>query len=245
MKLFENRKGAVFMIKAVFFDLYHTLVRYEPPQEELEAKVLKDFGIDVSPEVFRRPLVTADEFIYQEIARRPLSQRSQEEKMALYAQYQGIVLKEAGIEAGEKLVLGMLGKMQQFKMKLVLFDDVVPALNDLKGRGLILGLISNVEKDMTATLDELGLPLWLEIVVTSQDSGFNKPQPEIFQEALRRAGVQPAEAMYVGDQYQVDVIGANRAGMKGVLLDRHGYLKEITDCLRIRSLTELAEHLGE
>ena len=231
------------MIKAVFFDLYHTLVRYEPPQEELEAKALKDFGIDVSPEVFRRPLVTADEFIYQEIARRPLSQRSPEEKMALYARYQEIVLKEAGIEAEEKLVLGLLGKMQQLKMELVLFDDVAPALTDLKGRGLILGLISNIEKDMTATFSELGLPSWLDVVVTSWDSGFNKPQPEIFQEALKRAGVQPTEAVYVGDQYQVDVIGANQAGMKGILLDRHGYFEEITDCPRIRSLTEVAEHL--
>jgi putative hydrolase of the HAD superfamily len=231
------------MIKAVFFDLYHTLVRYEPPQEELEAKALKDFGIDTSPEVFHRPLVIADEFIYQEIAQRPLSQRSQEEKMALYAQYQGILLKEAGIEASEKLVLGMLAKMQQFKMKLVLFDDVAPALSDLKGRGLILGLISNVEKDMTATLNELGLPSWLGVVVTSQDSGFNKPQPEIFQEALRRAGVQASEAIYIGDQYQVDVIGADRAGMKGILLDRHGYFEEIADCPRIQSLTEVVEHL--
>ncbi len=231
------------MIKTVFFDLYHTLVRYEPPQEELEAKALKELGIEVSPEVFHRPLVMADEYIYQEIARRPLSQRSPEEKMALYAQYQAIVLREAGIEADQKLVLTLLGKMQQFKMKLALFDDVAPALDDLKGRGLILGLISNVEQDMTAALDELGLPSWLEIVVTSQDSGFNKPHPEIFQEALRRAGVQPSEAVYVGDQYQVDVIGADRAGMKGVLIDRHGYFEETTDCPRIRSLTEVAEHL--
>jgi len=231
------------MIKAVFFDLYHTLVRYEPPQEELEAKALKDFGINASPEVFRRPLVTADEFIYQEIARRPLSQRSREEKMALYAQYQGIVLKEAGIEAGEKLILALLSKMQQFKMKLVLFDDVAPALTDLKGKGLILGLISNVEHDISATLNELGLPSWLDIVVTSQDSGFIKPRPEIFQEALRQARVQPSEAVYVGDQYQVDVIGAKGAGMKGVLLDRHGYFEDKTDCPRIRSLSEIAEHL--
>ena len=80
------------MIKAVFFDLYYTLVRYEPPQEELEAKALKDFGIDASPEVFHRPLVAANEYMYEEIARRPLSQRSKEETMALYTQYQSIVL---------------------------------------------------------------------------------------------------------------------------------------------------------
>lgn len=231
------------MIKAVFFDLFHTLVRYEPPQEELEAKALKKFGIDVSPEVLHRPLAAADEFIYQEIARRPLSRRSPEEKTALYARYQGIVLREAGIKADERLVLGMLGKMQQVKMNLVLFDDVAPALTALKGRGLILGLISNIEQDMTGMLRDLGLLSWLGIVVTSRDSGFNKPQPEIFQEALRRAGVQPSEAVYVGDQYQVDVIGAKGAGIKGILLDRHGYAADKTDCPRLRSLAELVEHL--
>jgi putative hydrolase of the HAD superfamily len=231
------------MIKAVFFDLYHTLVRYEPPQEELVAKALRDFGIDMNPEVFRRPLVTADEFIYQEIANRPLSQRSQEDKMKLYAQYQGIVLSEAGIEADEKLVLGLLGKMRQFKMNLVLFEDVAPALTELKSRGQILGLISNVEQDMTDTFKKLGLTSWLEIIVTSQDAGSNKPHPEIFHEALRQAGVQPAESLYVGDQYQVDVLGSNEAGMKGILLDRIGHHDDITDCPKIQSLTELVEYL--
>ncbi len=231
------------MIKAIFFDLYYTLVRYEPPQEELEANALKEFGIDTSPDVFSRPMVVANEFIYQEIARRPLSKRSKEETIALYAQFQRIVLKEAGIEPEEKLVLGMLGKMQQFKTKLVLFDDVIPALKDLKSRGLILGLISNVERDLTATMNELGLPSWLDIVVTSLDAGFSKPQPEIFEEAVRRAGVQPSQAVYVGDQYQIDCVGAERAGMKGILIDRGGYFQETTDCPRIRSLVELAAYL--
>ena len=232
------------MIKAVFFDLYHTLVRYEPPREELQARALKDFGIDVKPEVFRRPLVTADEFIYGEMARVSLGKRSEEDKMALWVQYEKIVLGEAGVEASEKLVLGVLGKMRQIKMKLVLFDDVVPALTDLKVRGLILGLISNVDYDITSLLNETGLPALLQIIVTSQEAGFNKPQPEIFQEALRRAGVQASEAMYVGDQYRIDVVGANQAGMTGVLLDRGGYLEnEVKDCVRIQTLAQVIEHL--
>jgi putative hydrolase of the HAD superfamily len=231
------------MIKAIFFDLYYTLVRYEPPQEELEANALKEFGINADPDVFSRPMVVANEFIYQEIARRPLSKRSREETTALYAQFQRIVLEEAGIEADEKLVLGMLGKMQQFKTKLILFDDVAPALNELKSRGLILGLTSNVERDLAATINELGLPSWLDIVVTSLDAGFSKPQPEIFEEALRRAGLQPSQAIYVGDQYQIDCVGADRAGMKGILLDRGGYFNEITGCPRIRSLAELTAYL--
>ena len=231
------------MIQAVFFDLYFTLIRYDPPQEELEANALKEFGVNNDPDVFSRPMVIANEFMVQEIARRPLSKRSREETIALYAEFQRIVLREAGIEPDEKLVLAMLGKMQQFNTKLVLFDDVIPTLTELKSRGLILGLISNVERDLTATINELGLPSWLDIVVTSLEAGFSKPQPEIFEEAMRRAAIQPSEAVYVGDQYQVDCVGAERAGMKGILIDRGGYLQEMTNCPRIQSLGELTGHL--
>ncbi len=231
------------MIKAVFFDLYHTLIRYEPPREESEARALKDFGIEVKPEVLRRPLVIADEFIYQEIARTPLRQRSETERRALFAEHQAILLKEAGIETSEQLVRDLLDKMQQIKTKMVLFDDVIPALTELKSKGLILGLISNVDRDITALLNELKLPSLLQVVVTSQEVGFNKPQPEIFRAALTRAGVQASEAMYVGDQYQIDIVGAKQAGIKGILLDRGDYFTEVSDCPRVRSLTQVAQHL--
>ena len=85
------------MIKAVFFDLYQTLVRYQPSQEELEAKALKNFGINVTAASLHLPILTANEYIYQQIAKRPLSQRSREETMALYMEYQRIVLKEARV----------------------------------------------------------------------------------------------------------------------------------------------------
>jgi putative hydrolase of the HAD superfamily len=231
------------MIKAVFFDLYQTLVRYEPPREEIEAKILKDFGIETSPEALVKPIIAADEFIYNEIARRSLSSRSQEEKFALYAQYQAILLRQAGIKYDQKVIPSLLMAMQKSPMDLVLFDDVTPALTELKDRGLTLGLISNVEQDMTQTLTKLGLNAWLKIIVTSQDAGAGKPRPEIFRKALKRAGVKPTEAIYIGDQYNVDIIGARGAGMKGILLDRGDYYRDITDCPRLKSLKEVVEYL--
>ena len=232
------------MIKAVFFDFYNTLVGYDPPQEVLEAGALRDFGIEVSPEVLRRPLLIANEFIYGEHACLPIGKRSKEEKLALYSQYHGIILKEAGLEASPELIAGILGKLLKLDLKLVLFDDVMPALTHLRGRGQILGLISNVDRDINPICQELGLSAMFGVVVTSQEAGFNKPQPKIFLAALAQAGVKPAEAIYVGDQHQVDVVGASGAGMLGILLDRHGFFEEITDCPRIRRLTEVAEHLG-
>lgn len=231
------------VIKAVFFDFYNTLVGYDPPQEVLEARVLKDFGIEVKPEVFRRPLLIADEFIYREHARLPIGKRSKEGRVALYSQYQGIILKEAGIEASPELIAGVLGKLLKLGLKLALFDDVMPTLTYLRGRGLILGLISNVDRDINPICQELGLSAMLQVVITSQEVGFNKPQPEIFLAALEQAGVKPSEAIYVGDQYQIDVVGANGVGVRGILLDRHGYFEEVIDCPRIRSLTEVPEYL--
>jgi len=231
------------MIKAVFFDLYHTLVHYQPSQEELESDALKSMNIEVSPTALRRPILAANEYIYQQMAQRPLSRRSKEEKMALYMEYQRVVLKEAGITPDEKVVLRLLGMMQQAKMNLVLFDDVTAALDDLKRRGYKVGLISNIEQDMTTTLDKLGLSKRLDIVVTSQDAGFTKPQPEIFRYALEKAGVAAAEAVYVGDQYQVDVLGANSAGMQGILIDRDNYNQEKLDCPKLKKLGDIVEFI--
>ena len=231
------------MIKGVFFDFYQTLVRFDPPREQLQAKVLKEFGIDVAPEAIRRALVVADEFIYQELAQQPFSKRTTEEKMAVYVQYQRVLFKEAGVDASEQIVGGVVSKMQQFKLTQVLFDDVVPVLTQLRERGLILGMVSNVDHDITPLCDKLGLSLLLQVVVTSLGVGFSKPQPEIFREALRQAGVEASEAVFVGDQYQIDMVGARGAGIKGVLIDRGDDFGEITDCPRIRSLADIVKHL--
>jgi putative hydrolase of the HAD superfamily len=232
------------MIKAVFFDLYNTLVTYDPPREEIQAKILKEFGIEVSPEALLRPIMTADEFIYREHARLSMSKRSREETAALYIQYHGIVLKEAGIEAPKEVIAGILGKWMNFDLKMALFDDVAPALTGLKERGLVLGLISNVDRDVVPLYEGLGLSNWLEVMVTSQEAGFNKPHPEIFKAALKQAGVEPADSIYVGDQYEIDVVGSNKAGMRGILIDRNDFFNEVTDSPKIRSLAEVAEHLS-
>lgn len=232
------------MIKAVFFDLYQTLICYQPPREESLARLLNDFGIEVTPEVLRRPIVVADEFIYQEHSRLPISKRSDEEKRALFAKHQAMLLKEAGIEPTSELIGSILSKMQQIKFSRVLFDDVLPVLTKLKENGLILGLISNVDSDITPLLDKLGLSQLLHVVVTSQETGYMKPQPKIFKEAARQAGIKVSKAMYIGDQYQIDVLGAKKAGMQGVLLDRNSYFNEVTKELKIQNLYQLVEYLS-
>jgi len=231
------------MIKAVFFDLYFTLIRYEPPQEAIEAQMLRGLGIDVTAEKLRLPLAAANEWIYKELIKKPLNQRSKEDIAALYAQYHRNILKSAGVQAGENVIMGLLGGMIKAKMDLVLYEDALPTIDALKKRGLTVGLISNIERNMSGTLDSLGLTKRLDTVVTSLDAGATKPHPEIFQFALKKTSTLPAEAVYIGDQYQVDVVGAKSAGLKGILLDRDSQHEDITDCPRIKSLAEITTYI--
>jgi putative hydrolase of the HAD superfamily len=231
------------MIKAVFFDFYNTLVDYDPPREVTHSKLLGELGIEISPQALLRPIMVADDFLYQEHSRLSLGKRSKEEIAALYGRYHGMILKEAGLEASPELIATLLKRWMAIELKLVLYNDVAPALDGLKELGLTLGLISNVDRDISATYDGLGLGKWLKLKITSQDVGFNKPSPQIFQAALKQAKVEPSEAIYVGDQYQIDVVGANGVGMRGILIDRHDFFGDISDSIRIRSLAEVARHL--
>jgi len=235
------------MIKAVFFDFFNTLVDYDPPREQLQIAACREFGIEVEPQAMRQALSAGDQFYYQEIARLPVGKRSAAEKMALYTQYEARILEGAGLEVSEEVALQIMAKfgalMSQLGAKFVLFDDVEPALAQLKGRGLRLGLITNIDRDLSPTCAELGLSSYLDFLVTSLAVGAVKPAPAIFKAALERAGVEASEAIHVGDQYHSDVLGARNAGIRPLLIDRDDLHQEISDCPRIRSLGEVVGHL--
>ena len=211
------------MIKAVFFDMYNTLLCYNPPREESQAQALKKLGLDLLPEQLSAPIVAADEYFYEENAKLALAKRTDEEKMKLWSQYEVVLLKEAGVTPTKELITGMLMEMKNFKYEMVLYDDVIAALDEIRSRDLITGLISNVDKDITEMLERLQLDTLLDVIVTSQEVGVTKPHRKIFEAAVTKSGVKPEEILYIGDQYKVDVQGCINVGMVGILLDRAGY----------------------
>ena len=227
------------MTQAVFFDLYQTLVGYDPPREEWESQMLDKLGIKAPPQTFNKAFTLADEYFYAENAKKPLSKRQPEDVAKVYFHHQSIVLKEGGIEPAPDLVRSMLARWRDTKLNHVLFNDVLPSLMELKRMNMTLGLISNVDKDITGLLDELGLSSFLTTVVTSQETGFTKPSSEIFREALRRVEIPAEDVVFVGDQYQIDVIGATAVGMKGILVDRGGFSDAPVECPRVSNLFQI------
>jgi len=96
------------------------------------------------------------------------------------------------------------------------------ALARMRQAGLRLGVVSNSDGRVEEALAAAGIRANFEVIVDSRLVGFEKPDPRIFQAALEPLGIAPEGALYVGDIYEVDVIGARRAGMDVVLLDPAG-----------------------
>ncbi len=233
------------LIKAVFFDWFNTLARVEPSRQELYSQAFQQFGIELSPEDVIRGILTADRYYFEENAKSPLDKRSPQEQIEVYLHYPKAILAEAGVTTPAELPLKILMIVkEQFKgSTFVLFDDVLSALEALKQQKLILGLLTNATKDTISVHRKLDLEPYLNFVVTSEEVGADKPKPLIFLAALDRAGVNASEAVHIGDQYELDVVGARGAGITPILIDRYDVFPEVSDCPRIHSLTELAEYL--
>jgi HAD superfamily hydrolase (TIGR01509 family) len=91
------------------------------------------------------------------------------------------------------------------------------SLARLRAAGLRLGVVSNSDGRVEQALEAAGLRQYFDVVVDSALVGVEKPDPGIFRAALDALGVAPEEALYVGDLYQVDILGARAAGMEAVL----------------------------
>jgi putative hydrolase of the HAD superfamily len=117
------------------------------------------------------------------------------------------------------------------------------ALELLRARGLRLGVVSNSDGKVDAALAAAGLRPYFEVVVDSTLAGVEKPDPRIFGVALDAMGLAADDAVYVGDVYEVDVVGARRAGLQPVLLDPHD-VHAGRDVPTVRSLAELPDLLA-
>ena len=121
-----------------------------------------------------------------------------------------------------------------------LFDDVGPALDDLRARGLKIGLLSNTARDLDLFVSHHGLVV--DAVLTSRAHGKTKPHKSIFVRMLELLDVRADEAAMVGDTVEDDVDGARAVGMQAVLLDRDGRHPEVAD--RLTDLRGLSARLG-
>jgi HAD superfamily hydrolase (TIGR01509 family) len=121
------------------------------------------------------------------------------------------------------------------------YPEASEVLEEVRSRGIPMGVVSNWPPTLEATLEAAGLRQYFDVIVVSGVVGYAKPHPEIFRLALSQLNVPPERALFVGDSIELDVEGPAAAGMSSILIDREQRLGEHHG--KIESLYELLERL--
>lgn len=192
--------------QAVFLDALGTLVELHPPWSRL-AEALGLPAEDARVEAAMR----AEMAYYRDHAQEATDAASLAQ---LRAECAAIVERDLGVAVSAETLMSAI----RFRA----YEDALPSLMRLRELGLRLVCVSNWDYALPMVLDEVGLSVALDSVVTSAGVGARKPDPAIFEAALEVAGCTAAEALHVGDSPDEDVAGARAAGIRALLIDRCG-----------------------
>jgi putative hydrolase of the HAD superfamily len=148
-------------------------------------------------------------------------------------------------DAIEQATTVLLEEFERGDMWTRVVPGSVAALRELDELGVGLAVVSNAEGTAEEQLRADGIcqvgpgpGVPVAVVLDSSVVGVSKPDPAIFELALDALGVEPADAIHVGDTPAADVAGARAAGVTPVLVDPYDLHAEV-DCRRVRSLGDV------
>lgn len=224
--------------RAIFFDAFGTLILWEESEAHLYlSQRLARVGLKVSPEKVADILKRWEGHLAEKVEREPgFATLAAERNRPFWDYFYTYLLREAAIEGDLSHYITGIYEGLLDDENLYPDPEALELLPRLRSQGLILGMISNAPKRLNVLCQRMGLAL--DLIVTSAEVRVEKPDPAIFHAALSKAGVKPEEAVYVGDDYNNDIQGAERAGLKAVLLDREDKHQDI-GCLRVSHLLEI------
>lgn len=135
--------------------------------------------------------------------------------------YLQILLRSVGLsEEGAAQAAQMAeARHEQINLWGFTFPWVVETLSQLRGAGYRMSIISNSDGRLEQELHDMGMESYFEMVYDSEVVGVRKPGAGIYELALKELGLQPKEALFVGDMFYIDIWGANRVGIPGLHLD--------------------------
>ncbi|HYB70768.1 MAG TPA: HAD family hydrolase [Candidatus Bathyarchaeia archaeon] len=237
--------------RAVFFDLFDTLVlfhRERLPEVSVNGRVMRSTAGHLhaafrpyAPGVELPVFVDALFWSWKEAERI----RSESHREVAAPERFGMLFHRLGLERvpDDARELLLATHMRELSRVVECPSHHAPLLAEL-GRRYRLAVVSNFDYAPTcrAILEREGIAGLFDTVVISDEVGWRKPKPVIFETALDRLGLRPAEALFVGDRADIDVLGARGVGMPTVWINREasGLPEDIpAPDFEIRDLDEL------
>jgi len=223
--------------QAILFDMGHTLVYFEPPEEVIVQTTLRAVGEERTTEEILAAvrLVWGDD--YRDAATSTFPATPEYDHETSFRQTRRL-LDRLGLGTEPDIVRAYSAAVEAaFSRPGVIraFPEAAPVLAALREQGYRLGIVSNWSWNLRDRVPQAGLDGFFEIVWASAYAGCIKPHPGIFHQVLAQMSLAAGSALYVGDAYQYDVVGARNAGIDVALLDRKGTAGD-PDCPVIRDL---------
>ena len=227
-------------INAVLFDLDGTLRHSRPNGFETFVSFLAELGYPLSPEQFK----DGHRWVhyYWTVSPELLADMRElgDETPAFWRRHTERQLRAVGIEHFPEALPDQLGKFfdERFRPVHHVPADVLPTLKRLREQGYAVALVSNRNHPLGELCSELGLDGCFDFTLSAGEADSFKPDPGIFLKALALAHATPETAVYVGDNYYADVVGARAAGLRPILIDPLGLFPN-AGCDTIRTLGEV------
>jgi putative hydrolase of the HAD superfamily len=222
---------------AVLFDMGYTLVGFEPSQEAITQEALRTLGVERTlAEIDAAVRIVWGEY-FSEAATAAFPATEAYDRQVQIELHQQL-LARLGVAADGDTLQAFIDALESwFSRPGVMhpFPEAVAVLTALRGQGYRLGIISNWSWNLRDHVTRLALDDFFELVWASAYAGCNKPHSGIFHQALGQMELLPEQALYVGDSYRHDVVGARNVGMDAALVDRDGSADD-PDCPVIRDL---------
>ena len=224
--------------EAVLFDALGTLVELESPWPPLRV-ALAARGIEIDEQQAKQAMLT--EMAYY---RSHHMEGSDDDSLAdLRARCADVLAEHLPPEARE-LPPGEVIELLMQAIRFQPYPDAAPVLGRLRHLGLRTAVVSNWDVSLRRILGEIGLGGLVDEIVVSAETGVAKPDPGIFEEALKRLRRPARRAVFVGDSPETDIAGAQRTGLRAVLVDRLGSVPDMEGVERISTLESLDELLA-
>ena len=212
------------MVRGVFFDAGNTIVF---PDYEIYRSVVSTFGVDVSIDAVVRAEAGARQAFDDAVAGSPDGDVSVYWSVYYTPFYDELGIPQAVIpEAIDRTRAANDTGLGIWKVPV---DGFSETMDEIRRRGLSTGIVSNSDGRLEERLSDIGVRERFGFVIDSGVVGVSKPDPRIFRKALDEAALEPSEAVFVGDYYVIDVLGAKAVGMRPILFDPCGAYGDV-DC---------------
>jgi putative hydrolase of the HAD superfamily len=226
------------MVRCIFFDAGNTIVF---PDYEIYRSVASSFGINVSIDEVLRAEAGARQAFDDAVANSP------GDVSVFWSVYYTPFYEKLGIPPAaipEAIDRTRAANDTGLGIWKVPVDGFSETMEEIRARDLATGIISNSDGRLEERLGEIGVRDRFDFVIDSGVVGVSKPDPRIFNQALQEASVEPSEAVFVGDYYVIDVLGARAVGMRPILFDPCGAYVDV-DCDVVTRFGDILKLLDE